>query len=160
MLRKRVRIISSINSRVKKATHNFGIEIPTSYADYKRLDKDNGNNVWIDALKKKMEDIGIAFKVLEEDEHLSVGYKKSIGRIIFTVNMDFTCKAVWVKDGYCTPNLTMPNYAGVVSRESIHILLTHADIHRVSMKEADIRNAYLQVPSSEKHYIICGPEFG
>jgi hypothetical protein len=25
---------------------------------------------------------------------------------------------------------------------------------------ADIRNAYLQAPSSEKHFIICGPEFG
>ncbi len=25
---------------------------------------------------------------------------------------------------------------------------------------AEIWNAYLQAPSSEKHYIICGPEFG
>ena len=25
---------------------------------------------------------------------------------------------------------------------------------------ADIRNAYLQLPTSQKHYIICGPEFG
>jgi hypothetical protein len=25
---------------------------------------------------------------------------------------------------------------------------------------ADTWNAYLQAPSSEKHYIICGPEFG
>jgi hypothetical protein len=25
---------------------------------------------------------------------------------------------------------------------------------------ADIRNAYLQAPSSQKHYIICRPEFG
>jgi hypothetical protein len=25
---------------------------------------------------------------------------------------------------------------------------------------ADIRNAYLQAPSSQKDYIICGPEFG
>ncbi len=25
---------------------------------------------------------------------------------------------------------------------------------------ADIRNAYLQAPSSEKHFIICGPAFG
>ena len=24
----------------------------------------------------------------------------------------------------------------------------------------DIQNAYLQAPSSEKHYIVCGPEFG
>ena len=28
------------------------------------------------------------------------------------------------------------------------------------MNAADIRNAYLQAPSSEKYYIICGPEFG
>ena len=25
---------------------------------------------------------------------------------------------------------------------------------------ADIQNAYLQAPTSEKHYIICGREFG
>ena len=25
---------------------------------------------------------------------------------------------------------------------------------------ADIKNAYIQSPISEKHYIICGPEFG
>ena len=25
---------------------------------------------------------------------------------------------------------------------------------------ADIKNAYLQAPSSEKHFIVCGPEFG
>ena len=43
VLRKRDRIISSINSRVKKANHKFGFEIPTPYADYKRLDKENGN---------------------------------------------------------------------------------------------------------------------
>ncbi len=24
----------------------------------------------------------------------------------------------------------------------------------------DIQNAYLQAPSSEKHFIVCGPEFG
>eukprot|EP00984_Skeletonema_dohrnii_P016226 scaffold7162_cov92-Skeletonema_dohrnii-CCMP3373.AAC.1 len=24
----------------------------------------------------------------------------------------------------------------------------------------DIKNAYLQAPTSENHYIICGPEFG
>ena len=24
----------------------------------------------------------------------------------------------------------------------------------------DIRNAYIQSPTSQKHYIICGPEFG
>ena len=28
------------------------------------------------------------------------------------------------------------------------------------MRVADIRNAYLQSPTSQKHYIVCGPEFG
>ena len=57
-------MISSINSRVKKATHKFGIKIPTSYADCKRLYKENRNTFWIDALKKEMKDVGISFKIL------------------------------------------------------------------------------------------------
>ena len=73
--------------------------------------------------------------------------------------MDFTHKARWVKDGHRTSNTTTTNYAGAVSRESIHILLKHAAVCRVSVKASDIRNAYLQAPTSEKHYIICGPEF-
>ena len=74
--------------------------------------------------------------------------------------MNFTRKAIWVKDGYRTPNPTTPNYAGVVSRESIHILLPHADIHRVYVKAADLHNEFLQAPTYKKHYIICRPEFG
>ena len=104
-----------------------------------------------------MKAVGIDFKILEEDEHLPVGYKRSSGHIIFIVNMDFTHKAIWDKDGHRTQNPTTPNYAGVVSREIICILLTHAYIHRLSVKVAGIRNSYLQAPTSEKHYIICGP---
>ena len=67
-------------------------------------------------MKKEMKDFGIAFKILEEDEHLPVGLKKSRGHIIFTVKMDVTCKARLVKDGYRTQNPTTPNYSGVGSR--------------------------------------------
>jgi hypothetical protein len=48
----------------------------------------------------------------------------------------------------------------VVSRESIRIALTYAALFGLPVIGADIKNAYLQAPSSEKHYIICGPEFG
>ena len=160
VLRNHDRIISSINPRVQKATHKFGIKIQTSYADCKRPEKYNGNTFRIDALKKEMKDVGIAFKILEEDEHLPVGYKKSSEHIIFTVNMDFTCKDIWVKDGHSTKNPTTPNYAEVVSRESIHILLNHAAVHRLSVKSSNTRNAYIQDPTYDKHYIICRPEFG
>jgi hypothetical protein len=47
-----------------------------------------------------------------------------------------------------------------VSRESVRIALTYAALYGLEVCAADIRNAYLQAPSSNKDYIICGPEFG
>ena len=74
--------------------------------------------------------------------------------------MDFTRKARWVKDGHRTPDPITSSYAGVVSRESVRIALAHAALHGIETLAADIWNAYLQAPSSEKDFIICGPEFG
>ena len=47
-----------------------------------------------------------------------------------------------------------------MSRESVRIALTYATLNRLDVFAADIRNTYLQVPSSCKDYIICGPKFG
>ncbi len=47
-----------------------------------------------------------------------------------------------------------------MSRDSVRIALTYAALDGLGVTAADIRNAYLQEPSSEKHYIICGAEFG
>ena len=74
--------------------------------------------------------------------------------------MDFTRKACWVKDGHKTPNSMTSSFAGVVSRDSICIALTHAALLSLPVIGADIHNAYPQAPSLEKHFIICGPEFG
>ena len=65
--------------------------------------------------------VGIAFKILRDNEHIPVGYKKSSGHLIWSVKMDFTRKARWVKDGHRTPDLEDSKYAGVVSRESVRI---------------------------------------
>ena len=67
--------------------------------------------------------------------------------------------------GYChnghkTPDSKTSSFAGVVPHDSIRIALTHAALLGLPVMGADIRNAYLQAPSSEKHFIICGPEFG
>jgi hypothetical protein len=74
--------------------------------------------------------------------------------------MDFTRKARWVKDGHKTPNPTTTDYLGVVLRESIRIALTYAALMGLPVMGADIKNAYLQAPSLEKHFVVCGPEFG
>ena len=52
------------------------------------------------------------------------------------------------------------SFAGVVTRDNIRIALTHAAILGLPVLGANICNAYLQAPSSGKHFIICGPEFG
>ncbi|KAL7550026.1 hypothetical protein ACHAWF_013273 [Thalassiosira exigua] len=43
---------------------------------------------------------------------------------------------------------------GVVLMESVRITLTYAALRGFDVLVADIRNAYLQSPTSEKHYII------
>ena len=80
--------------------------------------------------------------------------------MVFDVKMDFTRKARFVLDGHKTADPVGSTYAGVVSRESVRIAFTYAALNNLDIFAADIRNAYLQAPSSRKDYIICGPEFG
>ena len=107
-----------------------------------------------------MSNVGVAFKILEIGESPPPGYTKSSRHIVFDVRMSFQRKSRWVKDGHCTPDPDTSSYAGVVSRESIRIFLTRAALHGVPVMAADVRNAYLQAPTSENHFFICGPEFG
>ena len=74
--------------------------------------------------------------------------------------MDFTRKARWVKYGHRTPDPKESNYAGMFSRDSVRIALTYDALNDVYVTGADIQNDYFQATSSEKHYVICGKEFG
>ena len=80
--------------------------------------------------------------------------------MIFNVRMDFTWKARLVANEAKTRDLTTSTYAGVVSKEMIHIALTYASLNGLDLFAADIKNAYLQAPMSEKYWTCCGPEFG
>ena len=85
-----------------------------------------------------MSNVGVAFNILETEESPPPGYTKSSGHIVFDVRMSFQRKARWVKDGHRTPDPDMSSYAGVVSRESIQILLTHASLNGVPVMSADV----------------------
>ena len=107
-----------------------------------------------------MNNLQVAFDILEDRRSLPPGYTKSSGHIIFDVRMTLERKTRWVKDGHKTRNPDNCTYAGVVSRESVRIALTTAALNGMKVCACDKQNAYLQAPSSEKHYVICGPEFG
>lgn len=159
-LRKRDVILASIKRRIRKTTHKYGIEIPSSVEHAHEIDKQSGNNLWRDAIQKEMFNVGIAFEVLNEGQKAPVGWHKVTGHLVYDVKMDFTRKARWVLDGHKTADPIGSSYAGVVSRESIRIAFTYAALNHLDVCAADIRNAYLQAPSSRKDYIICGAEFG
>ena len=48
----------------------------------------------------------------------------------------------------------------MVSRDNIRIAFTFVALNNLDVWAADIENTYIQAPSSEKNYIICGLEFG
>ena len=159
-LKKRDVILSAVKSRICKTTHKYGIEIPNSVEHAYQIDAKNGNTFWRDAIKKEMTNVGIAFEVLEEGLSAPPGWHKVTGHLVFDVKMDFTRKARWVLDGHKTPDPVGSTYAGVVSRESVRIAFTYAALNGLDVFAADIQNAYLQAPSSQKDYIVCGIEFG
>ena len=153
-------IIAAIDSIVKQTTHKHVIEVHKSINESMAIDNKNGNNYWTDTINLEMTNVGVAFEVLLAEVCAPPGWIKSSGHIIFYVKMYYTRKARWVKDGHQTPGLLTSIYDGVVSRESVRIALTRADLLGIDTMAADIRNAYLQSPSYEKEYITYGPDFG
>ena len=159
-LKKRDRVIMAVKQRVKKRSHKYGVEVPMSVEDAYNLDRKNGNDFWRRAISKEMKNILIAFDFLSEGEEVPANLKKLGVHLIFDVKMDMTRKARLVAEGHKTMDPEWSTYAGVVSRETVRIAFTYAALHGLNVLAADIQNAYLTAPTSEKFYIICGIEFG
>ena len=92
-LKKRQVILALLKKRIRKTTHKYGIEIPTSVEHAFELDRKNGNNLWKEVLKMEMYNIGVAFEILDDGKTAPAGYTKVSGHLIWSVKMDFTRKA-------------------------------------------------------------------
>jgi hypothetical protein len=78
--------------------------------------------------------------------------------MIFDVKMeDFRRKASFVAGGHTTETSHAMTYSSVVSRESVRITLTLAALNDVDVNMADIENAYLTAPITEKVLTVIGP---
>ena len=75
-LKKRQVILSVLKKRIRKTTHKYGIEIPTSVEHAFELGRKNGNHLWKDALEIEMYNIGVAFEILEDGKTVPAGYNK------------------------------------------------------------------------------------
>jgi hypothetical protein len=52
VLKKRSRIIAAVTKRYNKWTRKFGVEVPNSWDDFVRIDKENDNTLWQDSVRK------------------------------------------------------------------------------------------------------------
>jgi hypothetical protein len=81
--------------------------------------------------------------------------------MIFDVKMeDLRRKARFVAGGHTTDTSHAMTYASVVWRDSVIIALALAALNDLNVKMADIENAYLTAPITEKIWTVLGPEFG
>ena len=56
---KRDIIISAVKARLKKTSHKYGLEVPTGIQHSLKLDAENGDHCWRDALAKEMHNVGL-----------------------------------------------------------------------------------------------------
>jgi hypothetical protein len=161
VLQKRTRIIAAVTKRYHKRTQKFGIEVPKSWDDCVKLDKENDNTLWQDAVRKEIKNVRIAFNILNGEEAVPPTYQEIRCHMIFDVKMeDFRLKARFVAGGHTTDTPHAMTYASVVSRESVIIALTLAALNDLDVKMADIENAYLTTPITERVWTVLVPEFG
>jgi hypothetical protein len=107
-----------------------------------------------------MSAVMVASEVQPEEVTFVPGYKRIPGHVMWDVKMDFTRKARYVAGGHRTDPPKVLTYSSVVLRESVHIAMLVAGLNELDIRMADIGNAYLTAPTTEKCYVIAGDEFG
>lgn len=106
-----------------------------------------------------MGNLKVAFDILPNGQTPPPCYTKAIDHLVVDVRMTLNPKARWVKDGHRTPEPEQSTFTGVVFRGSISIALTYTSFNGYPVNGAYMQNAYFQAPTSDNHYITCGPEF-
>jgi hypothetical protein len=144
--------------------YKYGVEIPKDYDDAMRLDRILGQTKWDDAIKlelkqiddyKSFKDLGHKTKVRPPE-----GYKKIRVHLVFDCKHDGRHKARLVADGHLTDEPLESVYSGVVTLRAFRMVVFAAELNKMRVWATDIGNAYLESYTSEKVYIIAGPEFG
>jgi hypothetical protein len=159
-LKKRDFIISAVRARFIRRDYKSGIKVPANITEARALDLENGDDFWERSVEKEMKNVCVAFKVLEDGKRAPVGYQRILCMLIYDVKMDFTRKTRLIAGGHVTQPPSILTYASVVTRESVRIALLLAALNNMSVLGADISNAYLTAPTTEKVWTLLGAEWG
>ena len=125
---------SRIHQVRASARYQHGFQVPKDFNDAMRLDKENSNTHWQDAMDLELTQIH-EYKVFKD-----------------TVKHDEKFKARLVADGHLTKE-------SVVSLRSLRMVVFLSQLNDFEIWGADVGNAYLEAYTDQKLCIIVGPEF-
>ena len=102
-----------------------------------------------------------SFNILQDNEPTPKGYKRVPYHLIFACKVDLRRKTRLVIDGNRSPPVHKEDcYAPVVSVEAIRLGFLLAQMNDLRCVAGDVGNAFLTSFTTEKLFIIAGPEFG
>ena len=147
--------------------YQHGFQVPKDYNDAMRLDKENGNTHWQDAVDLELTQIH-EYKVFKDTGKAKFhngkvvtpdGFQKIRVHFVYAVKHDGRFKARLVADGHLTKEPVESIYSGVVSLRSLRMVVFLSQLNNLEIWGADVGNAYLEAYTDEKLCIMAGPEF-
>ena len=166
------RLIRAVKqSRIRQvrasARYQHGFQVQKNYNDAMRLDKENGNTHWQDAMDLELTQIH-EYKVFKDTGKAKFhngkvvtpdGFQKIRVHFVYAVKHDGRFKARLVADGHLTKEPVESIYFGVVSLRSLRMVVFLSQLNDLEIWGADVGNAYLEAYTDEKLCIMAGPEF-
>ena len=166
------RLIRAVKqSRIRQvrasARYQHGFQVPKDYNDAIRLDKENSNTHWQDAMDLEITQIH-EYKVFKDTGKAQFhngkavtpdGFQKIRVHFVYAVKHDGRFKARLVADGHLTKEPVESIYSGVVSLRSLRMVVFLSQLNDLEIWGADVGNEYLEAYTDEKLCIIAGPEF-
>ena len=138
------------------ARYQHGFQVPKDYNDAIRLDKENSNTHWQDAM-----DLELTGKAQFHNGKAVTpdGFQKIRVHFVYAVKHDGRLKARLVADGHLTKEPVESIYSGVVSLRSLRMVVFLSQLNDLEIWGADVGIAYLEAYTDEKLCTIAGPEF-
>lgn len=170
----RRRTLGQKPQRTKKASRNkrksnpmgkyhYGVYVPLTVADAKRVDKENGNTLWADAIIKEVQSLWSmkTFKILSKAEkvRLKENYQIAPLRCIFDVKQDGRRKARIIIGGHVIDTTGYDKYASNMKTISARVLMLIASANKFDVLTGDISTAYLYATGNLKVATKLGEEF-
>ena len=164
--KKMLRMVNQAKLRSFRRTpkYMYGFQVPFDYHGAMKLDARNGNKRWQESIDLELQQIDEYDTFIDKGHKDKTkppdGYKKIRVHLVFAVKHDGRHKARLVADGHLTDVPVESVYSGVVSLRGLRLIIFLAELNGMETWAADVGNAYLEAKTSERVYIIAGPEFG